>query len=58
MSIKKSWDEIVQTIAKDDSDASIGDDGPLQKVCLNQQGLGLKKSQNNGAFKIICMKVI
>jgi hypothetical protein len=28
-------------------------DGPLWKVCLNQQGLGLKKSQNNGVFKMI-----
>jgi hypothetical protein len=30
----------------------------LRKVHLNQQGLGLKKSQNNGVSKMIYVKII
>ncbi len=34
------------------------EDGPQRKVRLNQLGLGLKKSQNNGVLKMIGMKGI
>ncbi len=47
-SIKTDWDGVVQNVAKKESAATIRQYEDGLSVCLNQQGPGLKKSQNNG----------